>query len=417
MNKALIVDASASDNRVMANLLVKAGYDPVVVESIETGKQAAVELPPGAVIVTAMRLPDGTARELINWLKCRGVQSPVIVILETFNAMEVYEIMKNHGAVDVVQRAALDKCLVDTVEKYAPNHIVSETSHRTLFKRQSVIYRTILDKVEKVAHTNLNILVVGESGVGKEPIAEEIHRRSSRKDKPCLILDASVLHLQDYGKKILYEGLRSKLLKVVGGTVIIDHIHMISPEIRHIISDIIKSEQYDVRFITLIDSTHHPPRPSKNVSSYLRYKLSQYVIDIPPLRVCSDDIIPLTECFLTRYKQEFRLDIKGFDNDAKKKLLAHPWPGNIRELKNAIRIAAIEAQYDIITSEDLHLSNVREIENNDFKLYDEQTEKAKIIAALTTTNGIMKEAAKRLGINRNTLRNKIIRYGIDVRFE
>ena len=69
MNKILIVDASASDNRVMANLLVKVGYDPVVAESIEAGKVEAAELPPGAVIVAAMRLPDGTARELINWLK------------------------------------------------------------------------------------------------------------------------------------------------------------------------------------------------------------------------------------------------------------------------------------------------------------------------------------------------------------
>lgn len=82
MNKILIVDASASDNRVMSGLLTKAGYDSVVAESIEAGKTEAAELPPGAVIVTAMRLPDGTARELINWLKAEDYKFPVLAIVD-----------------------------------------------------------------------------------------------------------------------------------------------------------------------------------------------------------------------------------------------------------------------------------------------------------------------------------------------
>lgn len=415
MNKILIIDTS--DNRIMSGLLAKAGYDPICLVSIEAGKKEAAELPPGAVIVAAMRLPDGTARELINWLKYRGIQNPIVVILETFNAADVYEIMKNHGAVDVVQRAALNKCLVETVEKYASINIVSETYPKALFERRSEAYLNILDKVDKIAHTNLNVLIVGESGVGKEPLAKEIRRRSTRSDKPCIILDMSVLHLQNHGKKILYDSIRTRLMKAAGGTVIIDHIHMITPEIRHILSDIIKAEQYGIRFITLIDSAHHPPESSRNVSSYLRYKLSQYVITIPPLRECRDDIMPLAEFFLKRYCHDFQLEIKRFDSEAKKKLLAHPWPGNIRELKNAIRIAAIEATQEIITAKDLEIENPGLGPPPRFALRDDGDEKARIIAALEHTGGKRKEAADLLQINRNTLQNKIKKYGIDTIFK
>lgn len=119
MNKVLIVDASASDGRIMAALLTRAGYDPVVTDCIEAGKVEAAKLPPGAVIVTAMRLPDGTARAFINWLKTEGYKFPVIAIVENLNASDLLDVMSGGGAVDVIQRLAIDKQLVETVGKYA----------------------------------------------------------------------------------------------------------------------------------------------------------------------------------------------------------------------------------------------------------------------------------------------------------
>ena len=118
MNKILIVDASVSDSRVMSNLLMKAGYDPVCVESFESGKTEAAKLPPGAVIVTAIRLSDGTAKEFINWLKTEGYKFPVIAIVDNLNPSELLELMRN-GMVDVVQRPAIDKQLAEIVKKYA----------------------------------------------------------------------------------------------------------------------------------------------------------------------------------------------------------------------------------------------------------------------------------------------------------
>ena len=108
MNKILIVDASASDNRVMSGLLTKAGYDSVVAESIEARKTEAAELPPGAVIVTAMRLPDGTARELINWLKAEDYKFPVLAIVENLNTTDAVDVMRGGPGLGTIQPSQSD---------------------------------------------------------------------------------------------------------------------------------------------------------------------------------------------------------------------------------------------------------------------------------------------------------------------
>ena len=119
MNKILIIDATSTDIRAISSLLVRAGYDPISVDSIESGKIEAAKLPPGAVIVTAMRLSDGTAREFINWLKTEGFGFPVIAIVESLDPLDIVNVMSGGGATDIIQRRALDKQLVETVEKYA----------------------------------------------------------------------------------------------------------------------------------------------------------------------------------------------------------------------------------------------------------------------------------------------------------
>ena len=141
MNKILIVDASVSDNRVMSSLIVRAGYDPIISEKIEAAKEEVVKLPPGAVILTAMRLPDGTAKEFINWLKAEGYKFPVIAIVENLNNADVVSIMRGGGAVDVIQRPAIDKQLIETVAQYvkAENKTFSLGKH--LIPRQSDEWR------------------------------------------------------------------------------------------------------------------------------------------------------------------------------------------------------------------------------------------------------------------------------------
>lgn len=117
MNKVLIVEASESDRRLMAGLLVKSGYEPIAVESMEAAKEEVMKLPPGAVIVAGLRFSGGTARELVNWLKTENKNFPVIAIVERLGDTDATDVMEDHGAVAVVQRAAIDKRLPEPDEE------------------------------------------------------------------------------------------------------------------------------------------------------------------------------------------------------------------------------------------------------------------------------------------------------------
>ena len=109
MNRVLIVDASESDRRLMSGLLTRAGYEPITVENMEAAKEAVAKLPPGAVVVAAMKFTGGTAQELVNWQKREGYKFPVIAIVDNMNAVDLLTVMRDGGAVDVIQRPAIDK--------------------------------------------------------------------------------------------------------------------------------------------------------------------------------------------------------------------------------------------------------------------------------------------------------------------
>lgn len=143
MNRVLIVDASESDRRLMSGLLVKSGYEPIAVEAMEAAKDEVAKLPPGAVIVAAMKFVRGTAQELINWQKREGYKFPFIAIVDNYNAVDILSVMRDGGAVDIIQRPAIDKQLVETIGRYAkPESIVIQLDN-ALIPRRSMKFREI----------------------------------------------------------------------------------------------------------------------------------------------------------------------------------------------------------------------------------------------------------------------------------
>ncbi len=149
MNKILIVDASDSDCRLMSGLLTRAGYEPVIAEDMEAAKQEVAKLSPGAVIVSAMKFRGGTARELINWLKEEGYKFPVLAVVDNLVPMELIDVMCDWGAVNIIQRPAIDKQLVEMVNKYASTENVMFFLDNTLIRRKSADFRGIEQYIEK----------------------------------------------------------------------------------------------------------------------------------------------------------------------------------------------------------------------------------------------------------------------------
>jgi len=154
----------------MAGLLVKSGYETIAVETMEAAKDEVAKLPSGAVIVADTSLRDSSAKELINWQKAEGFTFPVIAIVNNLNGPDLLEVMKGGGAVDVVQRGGIDKQLVETVGKYAkPENIVIQLDN-ALIPRRSNSFREIGKAIGRVATTNANCIIFGESGMGKDII-------------------------------------------------------------------------------------------------------------------------------------------------------------------------------------------------------------------------------------------------------
>ncbi len=416
MNKILIVDASAPDGRIMAGLLTRAGYDPVVTDCIEAGKVEAAKLPPGAVIVTAMRLSDGTAKEFINWLKTEGYKFPVIAIVDNLNT-DAVDVMRGGGAIDVVQRLALDKQLVKTVGEYArPEHVVLTLGNQ-LLPRKSEAWQKIEEKITAIAATNANAIIFGECGSGKEQVAHQIYLNSSREQKPITIVDAGGAalvgrHNPENERSEIYNRIEGYFHKSAGGTIIIKNVHLLTFEKQSVLLHILETEHPDVRVICTAEPELLKMVTEKTFRPNLFFILRQSDIAVPPLKETTEDIPVIADFFLKRYAAQTGKQRKHLDASAIKALKLYPWPGNVRELKDIVLFADFHAKGDTITAADIsfNLSDASLIE--DLHMSQQALEKYKIEDALTRTGWIKSQAAKLLKISRTTLDYKIKQYGL-----
>ena len=167
MNRIIIVDASDSDCRLMSGYLARSGYEPIIAEDMEAAKKEVTKLSPGAVIVSAMKFRGGTARELINWLKSERYKFPVLAIVDNLVPMELIDVMSDWGAINIIQRPAIDKQLVEMVNKYASTENVMFFLDNTLIRRNSADFRGIEQSIKRIGATNANVIIFGEIGLGR----------------------------------------------------------------------------------------------------------------------------------------------------------------------------------------------------------------------------------------------------------
>lgn len=417
MNRVLIVDASESDRRLMSGLLTRAGYEPIDVGSMEAAKEEVAKLPPGAVVVTAMKFAHGTAQELVNWQKREGYKFPVIAIVDNMNAVDLLSVMRDGGAVDVIQRPAIGKQLVETVGKYARPEKVVLTLTDDLIPRQSESFRRIEKSIMTIAATNANAIIFGECGTGKEQIAKQIYLHSSRAQKPCTVIEAGGAALVGQHdpttlRSEIYNRMEGYFKKADGGTIIIKNVQLLSFDKQSVLLHILENEHPDVRVICTAEPELLKMVSEKTFRSNLFYILRQVDITVPPLREVTEDIEPLSDYFLTLYAYKTEQNRKRLDVSAAKALKLHQWPGNVRELKDVILFAAFHTSDDVITASDLNFSQSEPESETSLRLQEPEREKAKIIAALQQAEGNKSQAARLLGIGRSTLDYKFRQYGI-----
>lgn len=407
MNRILIVEASESDRRLMSGLLTRAGYEPIAVDKMEAAKDEVAKLPPGAVVVAAMKFTRGTAQELINWQKREGYKFPVIAVVDNYNAVDILSLMRDGGAVDIIQRPAIDKQLVEIVGRYArPVSIVIQLDN-ALIPRRSAKFREIELAIGRIAETNANCIIFGESGMGKEQIARQIYLQSSRTQKPITVIEAGGaelvgLHDPKSDRNEMYNRIKSYFQNADGGTIIVKNIQLLNFEKQSVLLHILSEEHPDVRMICTANGSLMKMLVEGDFRDNLFFILRQSSINVPPLREMTDDIPDIADYLLAIYAQKTSQTKKRLDASALKALKLHPWPGNIRELKDTILMAAFHAGDDTISADDLVFSEIQPDTAEDLTHRNPKAEKDRIIRAYIRA-GTWRGAAKLLNVSEKTL--------------
>jgi len=379
------------------------------------------------IVLADMRLPDGDGIDLLEELRKQGRNNPYIIMTEHGEIPIAVRSLKL-GAEDFIPKDLLEinlPPLLKALQKRLEHHEIP------IYERQSAAFREIDHKIKLVANTNMSVLILGESGTGKEHIAEKIHARSKRAGKPFVAVDCGLLSKELAASDLFghekgaFTGAERKRLGVweeaAGGTLFLDEIGNLPPEVQQMLLRALEAKRYrptggskdkkaDVRIIAATNEDLQTAIAEKRFRADLYQRLKEYTLHIPPLRECKEDILPLVDFFRQLANEEFEKQVKGFDAEAKKELLAYTWGGNVRELKRVVRMAVLHTEGDTVTADALEFDEMPLAADASLALND--MEKKQIIHALEQTKGNRTMAAALLGIGRTTLYSKMKEYGI-----
>lgn len=435
--RVYVIEDNPIYNDYVCNLLKKGGFDTVQAYRISTAKKLLAKAEEGDIVLADLRLPDGESIDLLRWMRKEGKMQPFIVMTDYAEVHTAVESMKL-GSSDYIPKRLIEDKLIPLVRSL---HKVQEGKKHTqipIFTRQGEAYQDIKRRVRLVAPTRLSVLILGENGTGKEHIAQHIHAQSKLSDRPfvpvdCGSLSPTLAQSTFFGhKKGSFTGADSNKAgyfeEAEGGTLFLDEVGNLSLETQQMLLRAIQERRYrpigakedktaNVRIVAATNEDLQKAVADKRFREDLFYRLKEYVITVPPLRDCQEDILPLADFFRETANKELERNIKGFNATARNALLTYPWPGNVRELKQMILAAVLQTEGDTITVEDLELAVTKQTSSVSFALRNDMEEKDRILRALKHANGNRKVAAELLGIGRTTLYSKLEEYGLKYKFE
>ncbi|MEL6347994.1 MAG: sigma-54 dependent transcriptional regulator [Myxococcota bacterium] len=446
--RILIVDDEPSIRKVLHAQLKRAGYD-VTTAPDGAAAIARLEAEPFALLISDLKMPGVGGMELLSFCKVNLPGLPVILITAHGTVDSAVEAIKI-GAYDYItkpfDRDELQSVIAKALRAGAAN---SRSLHEDAAGRFAIIGRTpamrrIYDRIEKVADKPSTVLITGESGTGKELVASALHDNSSRQDKPfirvnCGAIPESLFESELFGhEKGAFTGAAAskpgRFELADKGTLFLDEIGELplgmQVKLLRVLQDGsfervggLRSQTVDVRLIAATNRDLHQEVKDGNFREDLFYRLSVIPISLPPLRERIDDIPLLVEHFIKKFNPRLGTDIKSLTPEALAALMAHSWPGNIRELENLMERSMLLSDPDITMMSVQDLSGLRvalgleeseplnEMGLKDYvRVHTERLERAHIQRALEASGNNVTHAAKRLGISRKSLQIKMRLY-------
>ena len=446
----LVVDDDEVMRQTLSDVLRKRGY---AVSTAETGGQtiSSIKKQLFDLILLDIRLPDMDGLDVLKRIK--EIESDLMVIVMTaYSDVQTAVMAIKSGAYDYIDKPFELEELKILIQKALETQSLKNEIRR--LQRQggerhqdieifgnSPLIKNVIELIEMISQTpKTSVLIQGESGTGKELAANAIHYRSKRVNNPLMKINCSAIpenlletELFGYEKGAFTDakGMKKGLFELTnGGTVFLDEISEMKSFLQTKLLRVLENQSFmrvggereisvDVRIIAATNKNLSALVNAGQFRKDLYYRLKVMVIEMPPLRERSEDILLLANMFIEENNKELGKSVMGISGAAREYLINYGWPGNVRELKNIIERAMILSNGNEILPDhlpiELRKSQLDEIGDRTSNVADltlETVEKKHIKDVLMMMDGNKSRAARMLGISRSTLREKLKKYAI-----
>jgi DNA-binding NtrC family response regulator len=456
----LIIDDERPVLMTLEALLRRHGYHVDTAPTAAQGLKLVKSKPPTLVLLD-LRLPDADGLEMLDRIKTELPEVQVIILTAHDSLHNAIESIKR-GAYHFISKPYAPEELLSLVEKALETQFllreaeelrekterlekrleIAEARPTPIFKSKPM--QEIEELIDAMAPSDANVLIVGESGVGKEVIANTIHARSRRAGQPvvklnCAAFPQTMIEGELFGYvKGAFTGAMHDFPGMIAaanrGTLFLDEISDMPADLQTRFLRVLQEREYrplgstqtmkaDFRAIASTNRPIATALAENRLRSDLYYRLNTFQIEVLPLRKRKEDIPPLIAQFVKQFSQQLGKPEPDISPDAFQKLLDYAWPGNVRELQNAIEYAVVLARQGLIDVKELpaeiqlptalQQTELGALPRSGVQSLDD-VERTAILQALAECRGNKKKAAELLGIQRPTLYNKMKRYAIEL---
>lgn len=436
--KVIVIEDNILFCDYICSLLQKADFKTMKAHGLaQAKKMIRGSIHEDDMVLADLRLPDGESTALLKWMRDNGYMHPFIMMTNYEEIHSAVHAMKL-GAEDFILKPLVEDKLLPAIRKIKA---ANDTFSKVIYERRSASFCELNQYIHLVAPTDMTVLILGNTGTGKEHLANKIHRRSLRANKPYIKVDCGSLS-KDLAASAFFGHVKGAFtgateekagyfLEAQGGTLFMDEVENLSIETQRMLLRAMEERSYrpvggkqdrrmDVRIIAATNKDLFQAVAEKRFRKDLLYRFHDFTITVPALQNCLEDILPLADFFREQSCAELRKEVVGFNGPAKEMLLGYSWPGNVRQLKQVVYAAVLICKGNLITPDFLRLKQTETDAPNSAKKKkidrclqkDEKRNIEQIKTAISISKGNLTQAAALLGISRPTLYKKMSIHGI-----